>query len=135
MSEKALRRQYHRRQVGPDWHIWDIHRLVRLAEGVETAELPLSSLRELDENWWYGGADHVPTPRSIAHHYLLVQQVDLSYPILLCAEWRLMDGMHRAVRALMEGHDTVLVKRFPITPPPDYVNRPLEDLPYDDDAV
>lgn len=41
-----------------------------------------------------------------------------------------MDGMHRVARALLEGHSTVLAKRLPVMPEPDYRGVRPEELPY-----
>lgn len=129
-----MRQQYHIRQVGPDRHIWDVHRLVRLSQSLPVQSLPLNEIAELDENWWYSESDARPTPRSVAEHMKLVTQTDLAHPVILCAEGRLMDGMHRAVKAVLEGRSHIAARRFDITPEPDHVNVPLENLPYDDEG-
>ena len=127
-----MRKQYHARVVNGDTHIWDVHRLVDLASSLPVALVPLESLRELDENWWYSDPAATPTPRSLAAHIDMVRRTNIEHPIILCAEGRLMDGMHRSVKALLEGHDAVRAVRFPETPEPDYINVSLNDLPYDD---
>ncbi|MEM9756748.1 MAG: hypothetical protein AAF914_12175 [Pseudomonadota bacterium] len=118
--------------MGPDTHIWDVRRLVRLAMAEPVIDLPLSALAELDENWWYDAPEAVATPRSVAAHMRLVQAADLSFPIILSADGRLMDGMHRAVKALVEGRRSIAAIRLSRTPPPDYVNVALDQLPYDE---
>ena len=130
-----LRKQYHRREVGGDVHVWDVHRLLRAARSLPVRDVPLTVIDEIDENWWYAEPGAIPTPRSIADHVRLMRQADPAYPILLCSEGRLMDGMHRVVRALSEGRETITAKRFETTPPPDFVNVSLDDLPYPDEAV
>lgn len=127
-----LRKQYHSRRVGPDLFTWDVPRLVRLSENLPVTSVPLSEISEIDENWWYGEGEDLPSPRSIADHMVLVGQTDLTHPILLCAEGRLMDGMHRIVRPLIEHRTHISAIRFPVTPEPDYVNASVEDLPYDE---
>ena len=127
-----MRQQYHSRAVGEDIYVWDVHRLVALAEEHPVVLIPLSSLAELDENWWYSDPSNTPTPRSIASHMGLVNETNLDYPIILCAEGRLMDGMHRAVKAILEGEENIKAVRFQETPSPDHINVSLDDLPYDD---
>ena len=61
----------------------------------------------------------------------LINACDLSYPILLCAEGRVMDGMHRVARSHLEGRATVAARRFAVTPPHDHINVAPEDLSYD----
>ncbi len=97
--------------------------------------MPLTAIAELDEDWWYEHKGTVPTPRSIAAHLELVRATDLAYPIILCAEGRLMDGMHRVVKALSQGETHILAVRFTMTPEPDYINKSLDDLPYPDEDV
>lgn len=130
-----MRKQYHLRRVGPDTHVWDVHKLVRAARNLPRLDLPLRQIAELDENWWYQEPGAVPTPRSLAHHMALVVETDLSHPVILCAEGRLMDGMHRAVKAEMEKRERILAVRFPVTPEPDFVNVSLDDLPYPNEPV
>lgn len=129
-----MRKQYHARQVGPDRYVWDVHRLVRLASSRPPALTPISRISELDENWWYQGDTDVPTPRSLADHMILVRSTDLNHPIILCSDGRLMDGMHRVVKALLEHRETILAVRFETTPDPDYINPAREDLTYDDES-
>ena len=95
----------------------------------------ISTIRELDENWWYQGESDNPTPRSLAHHMNLVEATDLSYPIILCSEGRLMDGMHRLVKALLEERETILAVKFERTPEPDYINPAPESLSYADEDL
>ena len=129
-----MRRQYHSRRTPDGVLVWDVHRLIRLSRDLPRLDVPLVTIGELDENWWYDqpGTEMVPTPRAIAEHMRLVLAVDLAFPVILCAEGRLMDGMHRAVRSLLEGCETIRAVRFPVTPRPDHVDVSLDDLPYDD---
>lgn len=130
-----MRTQYHTRTVGDDRHSWDVHGLCRLAKGLPVQSWPLDQIAEVDELWWFQDAGDTPTPRSIAAHMALVAQTDLRYPIILCAEGRLMDGMHRVVKAITQGHTMIDVVQFPQTPSPDYVNVDVNTLPYLDVEV
>lgn len=132
---KTVRKQYHSRQVASDWHIWDVHRLIRASRDFEVEMVPVNTIAEADENWWYGDAATIPTPRSIASHLALIKEVDSLHPIILCAEGRLMDGMHRVVKSIAEGRTHVPAVRFKKTPDPDFVNVSLDDLPYPDEEV
>jgi len=40
-----------------------------------------------------------------------------------------MDGMHRVVRALLRGEQTIAAVAFEVTPGPDYRNCQPDDLP------
>lgn len=130
-----LRKQYHSRKIGPDVHVWDVHRLIRLSKAHAPQMMALTAFSELDEDWWYDHASDRPTPRALADHMRLVLAADLAYPVLLSADGRLMDGMHRLVKALVEGRSHVAAIRFPVTPPPDFLNVSLDELPYPDEEV
>ncbi|WP_229029091.1 hypothetical protein [Flavobacterium sp. SLB02] len=41
-----------------------------------------------------------------------------------------MDGMHRVIKALLEGHLEIQAIQFESTPEPDFINIPVDDLPY-----
>lgn len=62
---------------------------------------------------------------------LMLEEVDMSYPIILGFDGRVMDGMHRIARALFEGNTTIRAVRFPAQPEPDFRNCRPSDLPYD----
>jgi hypothetical protein len=130
-----MRKQYHTRSWGNDRLTWDVHRLVRLSQLLPVETIPVSEIAEVDELWWYQGGSDIPTPRSIAEHMQLIDGADLRWPILLCAEGRLMDGMHRVVKALKERREDILAIRFHPTPEPDFVNVDVDALPYPDEEV
>jgi diguanylate cyclase (GGDEF)-like protein len=50
----------------------------------------------------------------------LIQKADLSYPVILSADGRLMDGGHRISKAWLSGLTTINAVRFPVDPEPDY---------------
>ena len=127
-----MRKQYHIRKVGDDTHIWDVHRLVALSENFAVKQVPLSSIKELDEAFWYDNDSAEPTCRNIAKHAKLISETDLKYPIILSANGRVMDGMHRVCKALLEEKETISAVQFDEDPTPDYMNVSLDDLPYDE---
>jgi len=45
-----------------------------------------------------------------------------------------MDGMHRVIRALLDGRTTIAAVQFEIQPEPDFRNCVPEELPYPSDA-
>ncbi len=133
--KQALRKQYHSRLIDGDRHVWDVHRLIRLSRDCPVERIPLSEIAELDSLWWFRDATDRPTPRAIAQHLRLVDQTDLTYPILLCQNGQLMDGMHRVVKALSLGHPDIAAQRLSPTPAPDFINVELATLPYPDETL
>ena len=130
----SLRPQYHLRQSPRGLLAWDVRRLVQLTEdlGLRPQWVPLALIHELDERYWFTEPGDKPTPRAIAAHLKQVQEADTAYPILLDSRGRLMDGMHRAIKRLNQGHSHIWAIRMPDTPAPDHVGVAADDLPYDD---
>ncbi len=127
-----IRTQYHFRPSEQGLQAWNVRRLIQRCHGLPTERLALSAIRELDEPYWYGAEGEVPTARSIAEHMKLVLSVSLAYPIIVCPEGRLLDGMHRCVKALLEGHEHILAYRLLALPPPDHIGLGPDELPYGD---
>ncbi len=128
-----MRKQYHSRHSENGRLIWDIDNLIELSDGFEVVAIPLDEIGEIDECYWFD-SDNQPTCREIAGHAKLIEQADLSFPIILCSNKRVMDGMHRVLKALNLGLETIDAVVFAEDPAPDYVDVPLDELPYDRDA-
>jgi len=124
-----LRQQYHFRESEKGLMSWDVLRLIKLTSKLQVKLIPLAQIQELDEQFWYGLGTR-PTCRSVAEHAKLINEVDLSYPIILCPEGRVMDGMHRVCRALIEGHDSIKAVQLETEVEPDYIGVLPDDLPY-----
>ena len=128
-----LRKQYHFRPSENGLYAWDVHRLVELAKNIEPKYISLSSIEELHENYWFGGKGDNPTCLAIAEHCKLITETDLRFPIILSSNGRVMDGMHRACKAFIEGKETVKVVQFINDPKPDFIDvKNPDDLPYDE---
>ena len=125
-----MRKQYHFRPSKHGHYAWDVDRLVVLTKNVERQRVKLSSIREIDENFWFGGKNDKPTCRAIAEHARLIQEADLGVPIILSSDGRVMDGMHRVAKALLEGRETIEAVKFRQDPEPDYTDVHPDDLPY-----
>lgn len=125
-----MRRQYHFRQVAEDTLIWDVHQLLKLSQNIQAQSVALTDIKELDEAYWFPHTH--PTTQQIIEHMELVNAADLSYPIIVCAEGRVMDGMHRVVKAKLQGLSEIQAVKFDITPEPDFINVDEDDLDYSD---
>ena len=128
-----MRQQYHIRQVGEDTHVWDVNRLLRLHANVPTQAVALSQIAEIQQAYWFPNTH--PTTADIVEHMRLIEAADLAYPILMDAEGKLMDGMHRVAKALLAGHSHIHAQLLPQTPAPDFINVDVDSLPYDDSPI
>jgi hypothetical protein len=119
VAETDLSGQFHYWPNGDAWDAWSIPRLIHLAEGLPTEEVPLEAIAELDTNYWFH-AGHEPTVRNVVHHVRhAMDGVDPRHPVILGPDDRVMDGMHRITRALVEGRTHVTAVRLDPLPPPD----------------
>lgn len=125
-----MRKQYHFRPSRTGFHAWDVDRLLGLAAKIEPRDVQLSAIREMDEPYWFGSAQDAPTCRAIAEHARLINDADLSHPIILSSDGRVMDGMHRVVKAFLGGHSTITAVTFTEDPEPDHTDVQPDDLQY-----
>ena len=124
-----MRKQYHFRPSAAGLRAWDVDRLVALAKNIEPQFLPVASIRELDEPYW----GEPMTCRNVAEHARLINEADLGYSVILSSDGRIMDGMHRVLKALIQGESYIRVVRFLTDPEPDFVGVDPDDLPYDEE--
>jgi hypothetical protein len=127
-----MRAQYHFRDSPAGLCAWSVHRLVGLSNGLVREPVLLSSIRELDESYWAGGINQRLTCREIVDHARLMLESDLAFPVILSSDGRVMDGMHRICKALLQGLDHIEAVRFLRDPEPDFIGVHPDDLPYDD---
>ncbi len=105
-----MRAQYHFRVSPRGLLAWDVHRL---------------------EPYWSSDGARI-TCRQVVDHARQIQEADLTFPVILSSDGRVMDGMHRICRALLEGHDEIEAVRFVHDPEPDHIDVNPDDLPYSD---
>ncbi len=127
-----MRRQYHFRQSSAGLLAWDVHRLIAQSRDLPVSHVARSTLAELDDAYWGDGDSPPPTCRQVIEHMQLVEAADLQYPIILCPQGRVMDGMHRVAKALLLGKNEIAAVRLPELPSPDHVGVDPDDLCYDD---
>jgi hypothetical protein len=125
-----VRKQYHFWPGRQRLDAWDVDRLIELSRDFPVINVPLTSITDLDSNYWFGDGFGDPTVRNVVDHMRLVQAVDTEFPIILAADGRVMDGMHRVARALLAGQPTIQAVQFEITPEPDYPDCSPKELPY-----
>lgn len=125
-----MRKQYHFWPGEDGLDAWDVDRLVELSKSLPVKQVPLESIDEIDSVYWFDDRRERPTVRRVVDHARLIEDVDLSYPIILGSDGRVMDGMHRIAKALLEGRATIDAVQFQTHLAPDYRNCRPEDLPY-----
>jgi len=125
----AVRKPYHFWPGEQGLDAWDVDRLVRMSAGFPVTQIALDSIEEVDSVYWFND-ELAPTVRRIVEHARLMEEVDMSYPIILGSDGRVRDGMHRIARALLDGRSTIDAVRFESHPEPDYRNCRPEELPY-----
>jgi hypothetical protein len=101
---------------------------VQLSGILPRKHIPLTKIRELDEVW--SGDDEPPTWRAMLEHLKLIDEADLSFPIILSSSGTVMDGMHRVAKAAWQGRKEIEAVQFEEDPEPDHVGRGPRDLPY-----
>ena len=126
-----MRKQYHFRSSERGLLAWDVDRLIRLSKALPRVQVPLTRIRELDEPFWFGGGNEAATCRAIVEHCRLIDAADLNFPIVLSADGRVMDGMHRVCKAALLGFSSIEAVQFTEDPAPDHVGKTPEELPYD----
>lgn len=126
----SIRPQYHFRTTPHGLDAFDVRKLIKLSSTLPVKKIDPQSIAELEQDHWYfsGG---VPSPRSILEHIALIEACDIAYPIILDQQGRLMDGMHRVCKAVMQGEKEILAVQFSSDPTPDYINCKPQELPYD----
>jgi hypothetical protein len=124
-----MRKQYYFRPSKNGFYAWDVDELVKLSEVLPIVDIDLSNIKELDEQLKENGKS--VTYRSIAEHMKLVEETDLTYPIILSKDGSVMDGMHRVIKALLLGHKTIKAVQFKEDLKPDFFDVQEDDLPYD----
>ena len=93
---------------------WHVAKLVDAAKSLPVMNVPL---------------EHLHTGKTIegipimlfVEHMKKILGADLSYPVILQDDGRIMDGAHRAAKAIFLEEDTIKAVRFVKNPEPDYI--------------
>jgi hypothetical protein len=125
-----VRKQYHFWPGEHGFDAWDVDRLIELGKELPIRDVDLASIDEIDSVYWFDDQLERPTVRRVVDHARLIEDVDVSHPIILGFDGRVMDGMHRIAKALLQGQKTIRAVQFDCPVEPDYRNCRPEDLPY-----
>ena len=120
LNKKAAMKQFHYRRTKDGKCVWDVDRLIRLAQGLPTKTVPLDSIFEFEEVYWFD-EQYRPTCRAVVSHIKRIQEADLSSPIILSADGHVMDGMHRVAKAWLLALTAIQAVQFAHDPEPDQI--------------
>jgi hypothetical protein len=123
-----MRKQYYFRPSERGLLAWDVDRLIERSSHLPRKRIPLHHISELDDVWF--GDDERRTWRAMLEHVRLIEDADLSFPIIISANGAVMDGMHRVAKAVLQGHHEIEAVQFAEDPEPDHIGRGPGDLPY-----
>lgn len=90
---------------------WSVARLATLSADLEVMDVPVAHL-----NVWSTYKNL--TLRQMVGHMQCVLDADMSKPIILDEDGVLMDGRHRIMHAILNGHETIKAVRFAENPRP-----------------
>jgi hypothetical protein len=96
--------------------VWNVSRLWELADNLRVQEMEVSTF-DIKKNFWFV-EDEEPTVDKIIEHTERIVNADLDYPIILCDEGRVMDGMHRIAKAIMLNLASIKFVQFSEMPEP-----------------
>lgn len=125
---RRVRKQYFFRVSPQGLLAWDVDRLVELSKDFPRQRVRIEALGELDRPW--SGDGDAQTWREMIAHIKLIDECDLSFPIILAANGEVMDGRHRIAKAALLGREEIECVQFVEDPTPDHVGKTPEQLPY-----
>ena len=73
-----MRKQYHFWPSHGGLMAWDVKRLIDLSKDLRRTRVRLSSIREMDEVYWFDDETELPTCRKVLLHMRLIYEADLS---------------------------------------------------------
>lgn len=92
-------------------HRWSVLRLIALSK-----DLPIMEV-DIDHLSVYYRYDKL-TLRELVMHVKMVNEANLEYPIILDEDGEIMDGRHRLMKAILNGHKSIKAVRFDENPKP-----------------
>jgi hypothetical protein len=127
----SIRPQYHFRKTKTGIDAWDVKRLISLSRDLPIDLVDPDNFAELDQDHWYFDGSSSPTPRNFLEHVAFIELAEYSWPIILDSTGRVLDGMHRICKAILEQETEIPAVQFTVDPEPDFTDCDPEALPYD----
>lgn len=90
---------------------WSVARLAQLSKDLEAFDLPLAHIN-------MGDTLASMNLRELAGQVQCVNRADMSKPIILDEDGKIMDGRHRIAHAIVNGMESVKAVRFETNPNP-----------------
>ena len=73
-----MRQQYHSRPTPKGQYIWDVFQLIELSKDLPVIDVPLTDIKELQENYWFDApGQKPPTCYNIAERAFLIDIFNL----------------------------------------------------------
>lgn len=95
---------------------WKVSTIWKAAENLPVQLLPLSDFEwEMGQDRWFKSYIQ-PTVLNILGHHKRILDADLRFPIIVCPNGFVLDGMHRICKAWLLGKQTIKAKRLPKLP-------------------
>jgi hypothetical protein len=108
-------------RMGKEKHYWRVETLIRLSAGLPVFKISVDSLiQELGNSTWFASGD-TATIQKLLPHFRRAIQADLTYPVILAVDGRIMDGTHRLVGAKIKGVSELPAVQFKNQPDAEYV--------------
>ena len=94
--------------------------LVRVAHTLPVVDVALHELGQIDTNYWFEAGQ--PTVRNVVQHVRhAIHEGDSACPVILGPDNRVIDGMYRIARMLLDDPTHIRAVRLEPLPPPTYV--------------
>ena len=113
-GEEYKSKGLHRRTLGAEVWGWRVEDLWGLASSLAVRAADPSTIIDLDRDGWF--SNKTPTPGDILGHMKRIIAANMDHPVILAPDGLIMDGAHRACKALLNERkriDVVQFKEFP----------------------
>ena len=91
---------------------WKVETLIEAAQNIECCDFDVFQVN-LKHCFWF---EEIPNVEQVLQHFKQVQNTDLSHPIILAPDGTILDGIHRIVKARLDGKKTLKAVRFETLP-------------------
>ena len=102
---------------GGQKYYWHVEKLKRLPIGQSNVK---ELIEKIGNGTWFG-PEEKPTIKAFLIHVERALKADLSFPLLISSDGKVLDGSHRLMAAYIKGIETLPTVKFEREPEPDYV--------------